>query len=102
MIPGRWSPSRWCIARNDAARVDLVAAISRSCNAYFLGRAREVTQQDVALVADSYRIAPPVVDSPEARIGLGRGWLESPESIALAYLTLARRRQEPGATLIVE
>ena len=83
-------------------RVDLVAAIAHSCNSYFLGLAREVNQQDVSLVANSYRIAPPAVDSPEARIGLGRGWLESPEAIALAYLTLARRRREPGAALIVE
>ena len=83
-------------------RVDLIEAIARSCNSYFLELARAVEQRDVALVASSYRIAPPVIDTPQARIGLGRGWLESPETIALAYLTLAQRRQEPGASLIVE
>ena len=83
-------------------RLELAGAIAHSCNSYFLVLARAVKQQDVALVASSYRIAPPVRDTPEARIGLGRGWLESPEAIALAYLTLARRRQEPGSALIVE
>jgi len=82
--------------------VDLVAATARSCNSYFLALAQEVEKQDIALVASSYRIAPPTVDSPEARIGLGRGWLEAPEAIALAYLTLARRRSEPGVPLIIE
>ena len=83
-------------------RLELVGAIVHSCNSYFLTLARAVKQEDVALVASAYRIAPPVLDTPEARIGLGRGWLESPEAIALAYLTLARRRQEPGSALIVE
>jgi cell division protein FtsI/penicillin-binding protein 2 len=83
-------------------QLDLVAAVGHSCNAYFLVLARAVNQQDVALVANSYRIAPPVVETAEARIGLGRGWLESPEAIALAYLALERRRHEPGAALIIE
>ncbi len=83
-------------------RVELVEAIAHSCNSYFLELARAVDQRDVALVASSYRIAAPVIDTPEARIGLGRGWLESPEVIALAYLTLAQRRHEPGASLVVE
>lgn len=82
--------------------VDLVNAIAHSCNSYFLELARGVTQQDASQVAASYRIAPPVVDSAEARIGLGLGWLETPEAIALAYLTLIRRRQEPGVPPIVE
>jgi len=82
--------------------LDLVGSTAHSCNSYFLALAREVKQQDVELVAASYRIAPPVIDSAEARIGLGRGWLEAPEAIALAYLTLARRRGEPGVALILE
>lgn len=83
-------------------RMNLVTAIAHSCNSYFLVLARDVGMQDVAVVSSSYRIAAPVVDSPEARIGLGRGWLERPEAIALAYLTLVERRREPGVPLIVE
>jgi cell division protein FtsI/penicillin-binding protein 2 len=83
-------------------RLDLVAAITHSCNSYFLELAREVNLQDVELVASSYRIAGPQIGSPEAFIGLGRGWLETPEAISLAYITLARRRQEPGVPLIID
>ncbi|HEY3738303.1 MAG TPA: hypothetical protein VGL53_00590 [Bryobacteraceae bacterium] len=83
-------------------RMNLVTAIAHSCNSYFLALARDTGMQDVALVSSSYRIAAPLVDSPEARIGLGRGWLERPEAIALAYLTLAARRREPGVPLIIE
>ena len=83
-------------------RVDLVAAIAVSCNSYFLGLARKVDHRDVAVVAANYGVAPPAVDSAEARIGLGRGWVESPEAFALGYLELARRRQEPGVGLVVE
>jgi cell division protein FtsI/penicillin-binding protein 2 len=83
-------------------RLDMVGAITHSCNSYFLVLARETTVQDVAQVASSYGIAGPHIDSPEARIGLGRGWLETPEAITLAYLTLARRRQDPGVPLIIE
>jgi cell division protein FtsI/penicillin-binding protein 2 len=83
-------------------RMDLIAATAHSCNSYFLGLARAVTADQVALVAASYRIAPPLIDSPEARIGLGRGWLESPEALARAYLLLARRRGEARVSLIVE
>lgn len=83
-------------------RVNLTAAVAHSCNSYFLDLARAVESADVELVCASYRIAPPIENSAEARIGLGRGWLESPEAIALAYLTLASRRQEPGVAAIVE
>ncbi len=83
-------------------RVDLVGAVAHSCNWYFLQLAGKVTRTDVAMVAASYGVAPPVEDTAEARIGLGRGWLETPEALALAYLTLVRRKQEPAAALIVE
>lgn len=83
-------------------RVDLVTAIAVSCNSYFLGLARAVDQPDVAAVAANYGVAPPTVDSAAARIGLGRGWLESPEALALGYLELVRRRREPGVGLVVE
>ena len=83
--------------------VTLAAAIGQSCNAYFLHLARAVSHEDVALLAATYRLSPPLIDAPEARIGLGpAGWLESPENIARAYLTLAERRHEPGAGAIVE
>lgn len=83
-------------------RMDLVNAVAQSCNGYFLQLARGVTQSDVAMVAASYGVAPPVEDTAEARIGLGRGWLETPEALALAYVSLVKRRQEPAAALIVE
>ena len=83
-------------------RLTLSGAIAHSCNSYFLKLASEVAQIDVAVVAQAYGVTPPTNDSPEARIGLGRGWLEAPEAIAKAYVTLASRRQEPGPGAIVE
>ena len=70
-------------------------ALANSCNAYFLQLARTVDAHSLAVVAQKFGIPPPDLETPEARIGLGRDWQISPLALTRAYCELTSRSAEP-------
>jgi len=76
-------------------------ALANSCNAYFLKLAGAVDTNALQLVAASYGIPPPAVNSAEARIGLGDDWKITPAALLRAYTELAARRTEPKVAEIL-
>jgi phosphinothricin acetyltransferase len=76
-------------------------ALANSCNAYFLKLAGCVDAHALQLVAASYGIPPPGMNSAEARIGLGDGWKITPTALLRAYAELAARRTEPKVAEIL-
>lgn len=76
-------------------------ALANSCNAYFLQLARDVDPHSLEVVAAKFGIPPPDLETPEARIGLGRDWQISPLALARAYCELASRSTEPRVAEIL-
>jgi cell division protein FtsI/penicillin-binding protein 2 len=76
-------------------------ALANSCNAYFLQLARDVDANSLAVVAAKVGIPPPDVETPEARIGLGRDWQISPLALTRAYCELTARSAEPRVAEIL-
>jgi cell division protein FtsI/penicillin-binding protein 2 len=70
-------------------------ALANSCNAYFLALAKDVDAHSLAVVAAKFGIPPPMAETPEARIGLGRDWQISPLALTRAYCELTSRAVEP-------
>ncbi len=84
-------------------RLDVTAAISVSCNAYFLQMAEVVSLEQVTPVAQSFGLETPDANSTSANlIGLGEQWRISPIHMAQAYLELFRRKDQPGVAPILE
>lgn len=83
-------------------KVELTTAIEYSCNSYFRMLTAEMTSADVAPVAERLGLqAPDPGASGMALAGIGEGWRNSPRSMAIAYLELMRRREQPGVRQIV-
>jgi cell division protein FtsI/penicillin-binding protein 2 len=76
-------------------------ALANSCNAYFLHLAKDVDAHSLAVVAAKFGIPPPVDETPESRIGLGRNWQISPVALTRAYCELASRAVEPRVAEIL-
>jgi cell division protein FtsI/penicillin-binding protein 2 len=76
-------------------------ALANSCNAYFLELAKDVDAHSLAVVAAKFGIPPPAVDTPEAKIGLGRDWQISPLALTRAYCELTSRSIEPRVAEIL-
>jgi hypothetical protein len=78
-------------------KLNIVSAISVSCNSYFRSLAESVSGEQVLTVTQAFDL-----DSPEADFtapslaGLGERWKISPMRMASAYLELYRRRGQPG------
>jgi cell division protein FtsI/penicillin-binding protein 2 len=78
-------------------KLDIVSAISVSCNSYFRSLAESVTAEQLLPVTRAFEL-----ESPESNftgpslIGLGERWRISPVHMARAYLELYRRRDQPG------
>jgi cell division protein FtsI/penicillin-binding protein 2 len=70
-------------------------ALAQSCNAYFLNLARGVDGATLAVIAAKFGIPPPLDNSAEARIGLGKDWQIAPLALVRAYAELASRAGEP-------
>lgn len=70
-------------------------ALANSCNAYFLELAKNVDGHSLAVVAAKFGVPPPMADTPEARIGLGKDWQISPLALTRAYCELTSRAAEP-------
>jgi cell division protein FtsI/penicillin-binding protein 2 len=84
-----------CWLAKGHGRIGFRDALANSCNAYFLGLARDVDTHSLAVVAAKFGIPPPDLETPEARIGLGRDWRISPLALARAYCELTSRAAEP-------
>jgi len=83
--------------------LNLTAAISVSCNAYFLRLAEGVPVERLASVANSFDLDAPGKEATVANlIGLGDEWKIAPLRMARAYLELLRRKDSPGVAPILE
>ena len=84
-------------------KLDITAAVSVSCNAYFRRLAESVTVEQLAPVVQTFGLEPPDADSTSANlIGLGEEWRISPMHLAHAYLELVRRKDQPGVAQLLE
>jgi cell division protein FtsI/penicillin-binding protein 2 len=82
--------------------LNIVSAISVSCNSYFRSLARNVTSAEIVPVTQEFRLEPPEEGIAAAGlIGLGEQWRISPTHMARAYLELARRGDQPGVREIL-
>lgn len=82
--------------------LDLVSAVSESCNSYFRELASHVTGAQVAPVANEFGIEMPEPQLTGADLmGLGAQWKVSPSRMAHAYLELNHRRNHPGVREII-
>ena len=84
-------------------KLDIVAAISLSCNAYFRHLAEDVSLTQLDPITRAFSLESPAADSTSANlIGIGDQWRISPLHIAQAYLELLRRKRQPGVSEILE
>jgi cell division protein FtsI/penicillin-binding protein 2 len=84
-------------------KLDITAAISVSCNAYFRQMAQAVSLEQVDPVAQSFGLELPDAASTSPNlIGLGEGWRISPIHMAQAYVELFHRKNQPGVGPILE
>jgi len=90
-----------CWLAKGHGRLGFRDALANSCNAYFLQLARDVDPHSLAVVAAKFGIPPPDLETPEARIGLGRDWRISPLALARAYCELTARFAEPRVAEIL-
>jgi cell division protein FtsI/penicillin-binding protein 2 len=72
--------------------IDLIRAISESCNSYFLQKAAGISADRMASVSAEFHLPLPLDSRPETLIGLGSSWKVLPQHLALAYATLVSRR----------
>ena len=92
-----------CWQDRSHGKLDISAAVSLSCNAYFRRVAERVTLEQLAPVAQEFGVELPDADSTSANlIGLGEQWRISPVHLARAYLELYRRKEQPGVAPLLE
>jgi cell division protein FtsI/penicillin-binding protein 2 len=94
------TPDRCWLAAGHG-RIGFRDALANSCNAYFLQLARSVDAHSLSVVAAKFGIPPPDLETPEARIGLGRDWQISPIALTRAYCELTARSVEPRVAEIL-
>lgn len=83
--------------------VDLTSAIAHSCNSYFRMLTADLNAADISPVATRFGLDTPPRETTGAQlVGLGNRWRTSPLRMARAYLELARRRDEPGLSQILD
>jgi cell division protein FtsI/penicillin-binding protein 2 len=90
-----------CWLAKGHGRIAFRDALANSCNAYFLQLAQNVDAHSLAVVAAKFGIPPPVLETPEARIGLGQDWQISPLALTRAYCELTSRAAEPRVAEIL-
>ena len=95
--------SSGCWQPRPHGKLDITAAVSVSCNAYFRRLAQGVTLEQLRPVALAYGLEFPDADSTSATLlGLGDQWRISPIQMAKAFLELDRRRNQPGVSPLLE
>jgi cell division protein FtsI/penicillin-binding protein 2 len=78
-------------------KLDIIAAVSVSCNSYFRRLAQSVTSEQLQPVTQSFGLeAPDAAITSAVLIGLGEQWRIAPLHMARAYLELYDRRKQPG------
>src|SRR5262245_29086515 len=83
-------------------KLDLVSAISVSCNSYFRTLAENLTREQLIPVTKRFGLEPPdTALSGPGLMGLGDHWRIAPVKMAHAYLELYHRRDQPGAREIL-
>ena len=95
--------SNGCWQARPHGKLDITAAVSVSCNAYFRRLAENVTLEQLRPVALALGLEFPDANSTSATLfGLGDQWRISPMHLAQAYLELDRRKTQPGVSPILE
>ena len=87
-----------CWLARGHGKLDIISAISFSCNAYFVNLASSLDPGDVDSVARHYGLSmghAPL--DPVQMVGLGGAWRIPPEELLRAYLLLAASPQPAGA-----
>jgi len=85
-----------CWQARPHGKLDLVSAISVSCNSYFRALAEKLTGEQMIPIAKRFGLDPPdpALSGP-ALMGLGDRWRIAPIKMARAYLELYHRRDQP-------
>ena len=84
-------------------KLDVISAVSVSCNTYFHLLAQNVPPEQLATLAQSFGLESPGADSRAADLmGLGAQWRISPLHMARAYLELYSRKDQPGVSPLIE
>jgi cell division protein FtsI/penicillin-binding protein 2 len=95
--------STGCWQEHPHSKLDIVAAVSVSCNSYFRRLAESVTLEQLAPVTQEFHLELPDSNSTGGNlIGLGTQWRVSPLHLAQAYLELYRRKEQPGVAPLLE
>jgi cell division protein FtsI/penicillin-binding protein 2 len=83
--------------------LDIVAAISASCNSYFRLLAGNVTTSQLLSVTREFGLEPPGANfTASSLVGLGEEWKISPMRMVRAYAELYQRRSQPGVREVIE
>jgi cell division protein FtsI/penicillin-binding protein 2 len=83
--------------------LDLIAAISVSCNSYFRQMAQNVTEDQIDQITREFRLESPDTNIESQNLaGLGDRWRLSPLHTAQAYIELYRRKEQPGVNEILQ
>ena len=85
-----------CWQGHPHGKLDLVSAISVSCNSYFRALSENLTGEQLLPIANRFGLDPPdPALSGSPLMGLGDRWPIAPIKMARAYLELCRRRDQP-------
>ncbi len=86
-----------CWQKGPHGKLNIVSAVSHSCNSYFRVLAANVSSEQMVSTANSFGLEAPANDlTGPPLMGLGTEWQISPLRMARAYLELVRRREQPG------
>jgi hypothetical protein len=86
-----------CWQAHPHGELDIVSAITFSCNSYFRALAANLNGEQLLPTTDRFGLEPPNAGLTGASLmGLGDQWLISPLHMARAYLELYRRRDQPA------
>ena len=86
-----------CWQAHPHGELDIVSAITVSCNSYFRSLAANLDGEQLLRTTDKFGLEPPNAElSGASLMGLGDRWPISPLHMARAYLELYRRRDQPG------
>jgi len=85
-----------CWQARPHGKLDLVSAVSVSCNSYFRALAENLTGEELTPVTNRFGLDPPDPGlSGPGLMGLGDHWRIAPIKMARAYLELYHRREQP-------
>jgi len=84
-------------------KMNLTSAIAQSCNSYFRMLTADLNSSDVTPTAIRFGLDPPPQTAAGAQLaGLGNYWRTAPLHMARAYIELARDRDQPAVSQILD